>query len=145
MKEAETLLEDDEKAYPIEDISIEDLLGRGEIHLEQEEIGSYITNRTIAVTGAGGSIGSELCRQIVKFSPARLLMIDINENALYMLEQEFNRNRMHGKLNDKIEIISLIASIRDYTAMDELFKQYKPNVVFHANMCPLWKHVLKKL
>lgn len=132
MKEAETLLEDDEKAYPIEDISIEDLLGRGEIHLEQEEIGSYITNRTIAVTGAGGSIGSELCRQIVKFSPARLLMIDINENALYMLEQEFNRNRMHGKLNDKIEIISLIASIRDYTAMDELFKQYKPNVVFHA-------------
>lgn len=132
MKEAETLLEDDEKAYPIEDISIEDLLGRGEIHLEQEEIGSYITNRTIAVTGAGGSIGSELCRQIVKFSSARLLMIDINENALYMLEQEFNRNRMHGKLNDKIEIISLIASIRDYTAMDELFKQYKPNVVFHA-------------
>ena len=132
MKEAETLLEDDEKAYPIEDISIEDLLGRGEIHLEQEEIGSYITNRTIAVTGASGSIGSELCRQIVKFSPARLLMIDINENALYMLEQEFNRNRMHGKLNDKIEIISLIASIRDYTAMDELFKQYKPNVVFHA-------------
>ena len=59
-------------------------------------------------------------------------MIDINENALYMLEQEFNRNRMHGKLNDKIEIISLIASIRDYTAMDELFKQYEPNVVFHA-------------
>ncbi|MCB6554784.1 polysaccharide biosynthesis protein, partial [Desulfovibrio desulfuricans] len=80
--------------FPICDISIEDLLGRGEIRLEQSEVNSYIAGKVITVTGAGGSIGSELCRQIVKFKPKALLMLDINENSLYMLEQEFNRDRM---------------------------------------------------
>lgn len=135
MREGDNLLVDDINAprkYPVQDISIEDLLGRGEIHLDQTEIKSYITDRTIVVTGAGGSIGSELCRQIVKFKPKYLLMIDINENALYMLEQEFNRNRTHGKLDSSIQIISLIASIREYTAMNQIFKKYQPDVVFHA-------------
>mgnify|MGYP001625336896 FL=1 len=80
MKQGDELLEnpDAPKHYPVEDISIEDLLGRGEIHLDQHEISSYISGKVIAVTGAGGSIGSELCRQIVKFKPKELLMIDIN-------------------------------------------------------------------
>ncbi len=118
--------------YPIEDISIEDLLGREEIRLEQHEISSYITGLKVLVTGAGGSIGSELCRQIVKFKPAMLVMVDINENSLYMLEQEFNRDRIHGRLDPNIAIYSLIASIRDYAAIDDIFTSVKPDVVFHA-------------
>lgn len=133
MKNANSLLEDEvEQQYPVEDISIEDLLGRGEIQLEQSEIRSYITGKVVVVTGAGGSIGSELCRQIVKFRPKRLLMIDINENALYMLEQEFNRCRIHHKLDENIEIISLIASIREYEMISQIFSVYKPDVVYHA-------------
>lgn len=134
MKETDSLLEDESTAakYPIADISIEDLLGRGEIKLQQNEIGSYISERIIAVTGAGGSIGSELCRQIVKFKPRQLVMIDINENSLYMLEQEFNRNKVHGLMSKDIEVVSLIVSIRDFTALNQVFKQYQPEVVFHA-------------
>lgn len=122
----------DAKKYSVQDISIEDLLGRGEIHLDQDEIQSYITGKVIVVTGAGGSIGSELCRQIVKFNPKELVMIDINENSLYMLEQEFNRNRVHGTLNPEIKILSLIASIREFTAISDIFKEKQPSVVFHA-------------
>ncbi|MCR0248323.1 MAG: polysaccharide biosynthesis protein [Clostridium sp.] len=133
MKKADTLLEDmNESYFPICDISIEDLLGRGEIRLEQSEVNSYIAGKVITVTGAGGSIGSELCRQIVKFKPKALLMLDINENSLYMLEQEFNRDRMHGKLDTSIEIISLIVSIREYKSICDIFKEYLPDVVFHA-------------
>ena len=84
------------------------------------------------MTGAGGSIGSELCRQIVKFRPKELVMIDINENSLYMLEQEFNRDRTHGRLNPNIVIDSYIASIRDRSAIDSIFAQKRPEVVYHA-------------
>lgn len=135
MKEGDNLLDDGlntTKKYPVQDISIEDLLGRGEIHLDQSEIKSYLTGKKIVVTGAGGSIGSELCRQIVRFKPKQLFMIDINENSLYMLEQEFNRNRTHGTLDPSIEIVSLIASIREYKAINEIFKEKQPDVVFHA-------------
>lgn len=135
MKEGDNLLDDElnaTKKYPVQDISIEDLLGRGEIHLDQSEIKSYLTGKKIVVTGAGGSIGSELCRQIVRFKPKQLFMIDINENSLYMLEQEFNRNRTHGTLDPSIEIVSLIASIREYKAINEIFKEKQPDVVFHA-------------
>ena len=121
-----------EKKFPIQDISIEDLLGRGQITLDQHEIKSYIENKTICITGAGGSIGSELCRQIIKFKPSVLLMIDINENGLYMLEQEFNRLRTNGLLNYETKVLSLIASIRDEKAIDEIFSLYHPESVFHA-------------
>lgn len=122
----------DRKKYPIQDVSIEDLLGRGEIRLEQSEIISYLGGNTILVTGAGGSIGSELCRQIVRFRPKRLLMMDINENGLYMLEQEFNRMREHGSIDPEIQIVSYIASIRDKKALLDLFTKEKPDVVYHA-------------
>lgn len=118
--------------HPIQDISIEDLLGRGEIHLEQQEITSYLSNATVMVTGAGGSIGSELCRQIVRFKPKRLLMMDINENGLYMLEQEFNRLRMHQRLDPSIEIVSYVTSIRDKEGLASLFELEMPDVVYHA-------------
>lgn len=121
-----------QKKTTVQDVKIEDLLGRGEIHLDQKEIEKYITDKIVCVTGAGGSIGSELCRQIIKFNPNILVMIDINENALYMLEQEFNRDKVHGKIKEDIVILSTIASIRDKKAINELFEKYKPDVVYHA-------------
>ncbi|MEG2707423.1 MAG: nucleoside-diphosphate sugar epimerase/dehydratase, partial [Erysipelotrichaceae bacterium] len=117
---------------PVEDISIEDLLGRGEVKLNQQELKSYISGQKILVTGAGGSIGSELCRQILNFNPKLLLMLDINENALYMLEQEFKRNIEHGKLSEDIEIRSYITSIRDREAIDAVMDEIRPDVVYHA-------------
>ena len=119
-------------SHVVADIKIEDLLGRGEIKLDQSEISSYLSDKVVAVTGAGGSIGSELCRQIVRFQPRRLLLIDINENYLYMLEQEFKRNVEHGLMSQNIEIKSLIASIREKKAIDEIFERHHPEVVFHA-------------
>lgn len=116
----------------VADIKIEDLLGRGEIHLDQSEISSYLTDQVVVVTGAGGSIGSELCRQISKFQPRKLIMIDINENNLYMLEQEFRRNIEHGTMSQNIDMKTLIASIRDKKAIDEIFDRYHPDVVYHA-------------
>src|SRR5699024_3935427 len=116
----------------VADIKIEDLLGRGEIHLDQSEISSYLQDQVVVVTGAGGSIGSELCRQIVKFQPRKLVMIDINENSLYMLEQEFKRHIEHGQMSQNIDLKSLIASIRDKKAIDEIFNRYHPYLVYHA-------------
>lgn len=116
----------------VDDISIEDLLGRGEVKLEQDEIRSYIATNTVLVTGAGGSIGSELCRQIIRFHPEKLIMVDINENGLYMLEQEFNRERTKGKIAANIQIVSYITSIRDKEALECIFEEVKPAVVFHA-------------
>lgn len=116
----------------VADIKIEDLLGRGEIHLDQSEISSYLQDQVVVVTGAGGSIGSELCRQIVKFQPRKLVMIDINENSIYMLEQEFKRHIEHGQMSQNIDLKSLIASIRDKKAIDEIFSRYHPDVVYHA-------------
>lgn len=120
------------KKTSVQDVKIEDLLGRGEIKLDQQEISNYISGKVVCVTGAGGSIGSELCRQIVKFKPDTLILIDINENALYMLEQEFNRDKMHGKMDEEIGILSFIASIRDRKAIDDIFEHYHPEVVYHA-------------
>lgn len=126
------LMDSLEENYQPKEISIEDLLGRGQVRLNQQEISSYLFNKVVAVTGAGGSIGSELCRQIVRFNPKRLVMIDINENGLYMLEQEFNRYRNQHKINEKIEIISYITSIRDRKALDKVFTKENPVVVYHA-------------
>ncbi len=134
MKKGDSMLEnaDAKRRYPVEDINIEDLLGRGEIHLDQHEVSSYLSGKTVAVTGAGGSIGSELCRQIMKFHPKELVMIDINENSLYMLEQEFNRARIHHLLYEDIVVDSYIASIRDRISIDYIFSTKQPDVVFHA-------------
>ena len=134
MRKGDTMLENAEarKRYPVQDIKIEDLLGRGEIHLDQHEVSSYLSGKVVAVTGAGGSIGSELCRQIMKFHPKELVMIDINENSLYMLEQEFNRARIHHRLYEDIVVDSYIASIRDRISIDYIFSKKHPDVVYHA-------------
>lgn len=116
----------------IRDVSIEDLLGRGEIHLEQDEINNYIENKVVCVTGAGGSIGSELSRQLLKFKPRQLICLDINENSLYDLQQEIEIERRRNNKYLHTEIIFLIGSVRDIKRLNHILDIYNPNVVFHA-------------
>lgn len=116
----------------LKDVSIEDLLGRGEVKLSQGEIRSYIKGKSILVTGAGGSIGSQIVREIFKFKPSQLVLVDVNENALYMLERDLDFEKSHSKDYDDISYISEIVSIREKDALAEVFDKYKPSVVFHA-------------
>ena len=116
----------------LKDVSIEDLLGRGEVKLSQGEIRSYIKGKSILVTGAGGSIGSQIVREIFKFKPSQLVLVDVNENALYMLERDLDFEKSHSKEYEDIQYISEIVSIREKAALAEVFDKYKPNVVFHA-------------
>lgn len=107
-------------------ISYEDFLGRKEIVVDSEEITSKLTNSVVLVTGGGGSIGSELCRQIAKCNPKLLIILDIYENNAYDIEQELIRN--YPNLNLK----TIIGSVRDYNRLDKIFKEYHPEYVFHA-------------
>ena len=116
----------------LKDVSIEDLLGRGEVKLSQGEIRSYIKGKSILVTGAGGSIGSQIVREIFKFKPSQLVLVDVNENALYMLERDLDFEKSHSKEYEDINYISEIVSIREKDALAEVFDKYKPSVVFHA-------------
>ncbi|CAK0776395.1 Capsular polysaccharide biosynthesis protein CapD [Gammaproteobacteria bacterium] len=110
----------------IRDVSIEDLLGREENQLNTAEIASYLKNETVLVTGGGGSIGSELCRQIAKFHPKKLIVLDIYENTAYDLQNEL----VHTYKKLSLEVV--IASIRDIDRLREVFRIYRPGVVFHA-------------
>ena len=116
----------------VRNVNINDLLGRGELHLNTEEIGGYLTNKTVMVTGAGGSIGSELVRQIMQFTPKRLVLLDIYENNMYDLQQEINIDRRHGIDQNITDVVCLIGSVRDKNRVDEIMKKYHPDVVFHA-------------
>jgi len=107
-------------------VAIEDLLGRDPISVNLDEVMGYIEKRTILVTGGGGSIGSELCRQIAGKNPKKLIILDIYENNAYDIEQELIRK------HPELEIITLIASVRDLHKMDCVFSEYKPEIVFHA-------------
>lgn len=110
----------------LREVSLEDLLGRDPVKLDQESIAGYIAGRSVLVTGAGGSIGSELCRQIMRFNPHRLILLGKGENSIFTIQQELNR-----KL-DGVELIPVIADVRDQVRMKAIFEQFKPNVVFHA-------------
>lgn len=123
---------DESNHISFEDIDIKDLLNRPSIDLKVDQIGSYLTNKVVCVTGAGGSIGSELCRQIIQFNPSKLIMVDINENALYMLKQEFLVMKRKKQMNDSIQLESLIVSIREREEIYKLMRNYKPDVVYHA-------------
>lgn len=121
------LINDKVSIKQIRDVSIEDILGRNEIKLNIEEISSYIHNGVILVTGGGGSIGSELCRQLARFQPRKLLILDIYENNAYDLQNEL-KYIYKGKLDFEV----IIASVRDKARLQEIFAKYKPTVVFHA-------------
>jgi len=110
----------------IRDVQIEDLLGREPVKVDIEEISQYLNDQVVLVTGGGGSIGSELCRQIARFGPQRLLILDIYENNAYMLHRELLRRYPH--LNQKV----VIASVQDRPRMEAIFKQHRPQIVFHA-------------
>lgn len=111
----------------IRDVSIEDLLGRDEVQLNMDDIAGYLKNETVLVTGGGGSIGSELCRQIARFSPKKLIIFDIYENNAYDLQNELSRT-----YKNKLHLEVLIGSVRDKERLKQVFSQYRPGVVFHA-------------
>ena len=111
----------------IRDVTVEDLLQRNEINLSIEDISGYLSNQTILVTGGGGSIGSELCRQIAEYNPKRLIVFDIYENNAYDLQ-----NELLQKYKDSLDIEVVIGSIRDKKRLDYIFNKYKPGIVFHA-------------
>jgi len=108
------------------DVRIEDLLDRSPIVLDNKEISGYIENKVVMVTGGGGSIGSELCRQIMKYNPETLVVVDIYENNAYDLQMELNRH-----YPDNPPVV-LIASIRDKERLETIFEEYRPYIVFHA-------------
>lgn len=110
----------------MKDIQIEDLLGREPVKLFNNASYDYLNNKVVLVTGGGGSIGSELCRQIAQYGPKQLIIFDIYENNAYDIEQELKRS--YTDLNLK----TLIGSVRDYNRVKKVFEEYKPDIVFHA-------------
>ncbi|MEQ1742434.1 MAG: nucleoside-diphosphate sugar epimerase/dehydratase [Candidatus Nitrotoga sp.] len=113
-------------------VELDDLLGRDPVQLDAVGLQELFTSKTVLVTGAGGSIGSELCRQIINFKPRTLVMLELSEFALYNMEQE-----LAAKF-DGLDIVCLIGDVRDAARLDQVFSEYKPEVVFHA---AAYKHV----
>ena len=110
----------------MKEVAIEDLLGREPIRVEMEEIYASLTGKVILVTGGGGSIGSELCRQIAGHAPKKLIIFDIYENNAYEIEQELKRERLN------LDFVVEIGSVRDSRRIDQIFEKYKPDIVYHA-------------
>lgn len=108
-------------------VAVEDLLGRDTIKVNMDEIFQYLKGKTILVTGGGGSIGSELCRQIAAHEPKQLIIFDIYENNAYEIEQELKR-----KYGEKLNLVVLIGSVRDSRRINMVFEKYKPDIVYHA-------------
>ncbi len=121
------IITDEKILTQIVNIDIKDLLGRETVSLEDKPVKEYIENKICMVTGGGGSIGSELCRQVLKYSPKMLIIVDIYENNAYDIQQEIVR-----EYNGVAKVDVQIASVRDFKKMDMLFEKYHPDVVFHA-------------
>ncbi len=113
-------------------ISYADLLGREEVKLEQDKIGNYLNDNVVLVTGAGGSIGSELCRQILRFSPQQIILFDAGEENLYSIQMELQHEHNYNC------IVPVLGKVQDQGLLELVFTQYKPSVVFHA---AAYKHV----
>ena len=122
------VMDSDTKATHVKDVDIADILGREETKIDVDSISGYIKGSRVLVTGAGGSIGSELCRQIIRYKPAKLVLLDIYENNVYNLENELRRNEN----NSDVTMITYIASVRDYKRMTDVFDAEQPDIVFHA-------------
>ncbi|MBQ9009451.1 MAG: polysaccharide biosynthesis protein [Clostridia bacterium] len=116
-----------EIAPQIRELNISDFLSRDEIELDTRNISGYLNHKCVMVTGGGGSIGSELCRQILRFNPRLLIIFEIYENCAYELEYE-----LHQRFGEQCPVLVLIGSIRDRKRLDEVMEEYHPDVVFHA-------------
>ena len=122
----DNLIEEGNLSTQLRNIKLEDLLGREEIKINTKEVFDFIQDKIVFVTGGGGSIGSELINQIAKYNPKKIINIEINENASYLMELELKRR--YPYLDYKTEI----ASVRDFDKLDMLFDKYKPEILFHA-------------
>jgi len=116
----------------VRDIEPEDLLGREPVALDEAGIGEVLRGKVVMITGAGGSIGSELCRQVARYGPARLVLVELSEFNLYSIEQEL------GQSFPAIELARLIADVKDLEGLRRVFSRWKPRIVFHA---AAFKHV----
>lgn len=111
----------------IRNVKIEDLLGRSPVDINTQSISQYVSNKTILVTGAGGSIGSEICRQILRYGPSKLLLLDHAENSIYLIEQELQEI---GNYTSKL--IPIVQDIKIKFLLEKTFQKYRPNIIFHA-------------
>ncbi|MEI5907386.1 nucleoside-diphosphate sugar epimerase/dehydratase [Bacillus spongiae] len=109
------------------EVEVEDLLGRDQVQLNIQSISKMVTEKTVLVTGAGGSIGSEICRQVAIFNPKKLLLLGHGENSIYCIEME-----MKKRYGNRIELIPIIADIQDRERIMEVMKEHRPEVVYHA-------------
>ncbi len=110
----------------LRNVEIEDLLGRAPVDTQIDSIMDYVSGKTVLVTGGGGSIGSELCRQIARHEPKRLIIFDIYENNAYDIQQELKRDY------PKLDLVALIGSVRNTHRINNIFEQYRPDIVYHA-------------
>lgn len=127
MPNIEQVLAGELEVNQLKRVEVEDLLGREPVELDMAMISKELTHKTVLVTGAGGSIGSEICRQVCKFQPERILLLGHGENSIYLIHQELS-----NMYKDKIEIIPLIADVQNSTRMSEIMNEYKPYAVYHA-------------
>ncbi|AVH46202.1 polysaccharide biosynthesis protein [Staphylococcus haemolyticus] len=127
MPSIEQVLAGELEVNQLKRVEVEDLLGREPVELDMAMISKELTHKTVMVTGAGGSIGSEICRQVCKFEPERILLLGHGENSIYLIHQELN-----AIYKDKIEIIPIIADVQNGERIQEVMNEYKPYAVYHA-------------
>lgn len=127
MPSIEQVLAGELEVNQLKRVEVEDLLGRDPVELDMAMISKELTHKTIMVTGAGGSIGSEICRQVCKFEPERIILLGHGENSIYLIHQELN-----AIYKDKIEIIPIIADVQNGERIQEIMDEYKPYAVYHA-------------
>lgn len=127
MPSIEQVLAGELEVNQLKRVEVEDLLGREPVELDMAMISKELTHKTVLVTGAGGSIGSEICRQVCKFEPERILLLGHGENSIYLINQELT-----NLYKDKIELIPIIADVQNAARMEEIMNTYKPYAVYHA-------------
>jgi len=127
MPDIEGVLSGEIEVNQIKKVEVEDLLGRDPVELDMALISKELTNKTILVTGAGGSIGSEICRQVCKFEPVQIILLGHGENSIYLIHQELSKD-----YGNKIDIIPVIADVQNKERLTEVMNRYKPYAVYHA-------------
>ncbi|MGJ5710486.1 polysaccharide biosynthesis protein [Staphylococcus equorum] len=127
MPNIEDVLSGEIEVNQLKKVEVEDLLGRDPVELDMASISKELTNKTILITGAGGSIGSEICRQVCKFNPDRIILLGHGENSIYLINQELN-----NVFGNEIEFIPIIADVQHKERLHEIVNKYKPYAVYHA-------------